>query len=283
MRRRIGRAKQFWNAAIDSEQAEKNPFTKLSANVRGNRERFQHVTVEDAEKVLDACPNLQWRLVFALARFGGIRTPSETFALTWEDVDWESNRVLIRSPKTEHHEGKGSRVIPLFPELLPLLREAWDAAPEGATHVVTIGRDAKMNLRTGLQRIIERAKVTPWPKLFHNLRASRQTELAQQFPIHVVCEWLGNSKLVAAEHYLRVTDGDFARALTPRESGAESGAQAVQKAVQPVSASKHPNMTATTPAIEENQAKPGLQQQFRGDMHACSVVPVRLERTAFCV
>jgi hypothetical protein len=51
-------------------------------------------------------------------------------------------------------------------------------------------------------------------KLFHNLRASRQTELAQYFAEHVVCQWIGNSQAVAREHYLRVTDQDFSRAAT---------------------------------------------------------------------
>ena len=36
--------------------------------------------------------------------------------LRWADVDWERGRLLIRSPKTEHHEGKDSRLVPIFPE-----------------------------------------------------------------------------------------------------------------------------------------------------------------------
>ena len=43
------------------------------------------------------------------------------------------------------------------------------------------------NLRTQLMRILRRAGVATWPKLFHNLRASRETELAATFPLHVVC------------------------------------------------------------------------------------------------
>lgn len=57
-----------------------------------------------------------------------------------------------------------------------------------------------------MERIIERAGVVPWPKVFHNLRASRQTELAERYPIHVVCAWLGNSEPIAKEHYLQVTE-----------------------------------------------------------------------------
>lgn len=49
----------------------------------------------------------------------------------------------------------------------------------------------------------------PWPKLFQNMRSSRETDLAAVFPIHVVCAWLGNSPAVARKHYLQVTDADF--------------------------------------------------------------------------
>jgi hypothetical protein len=31
-------------------------------------------------------------------------------------------------PKTEHHEGKEFRVVPIFPELRPYLNAAWDEA-----------------------------------------------------------------------------------------------------------------------------------------------------------
>ena len=40
-------------------------------------------------------------------------------------------------------------------------------------------RDANANLRTRLARIIERAGLEVWPKLFQNLRLTRETELAE--------------------------------------------------------------------------------------------------------
>ena len=70
-------------------------------------------------------------------------------------------------------------------------------------------RDANANLRTRLTRIIERAGLEVWPKLFQNLRLARETELAEQHPIHVVCPWLDNNKAIAAKHYLQVTDAHF--------------------------------------------------------------------------
>ncbi|MFN5919617.1 MAG: hypothetical protein ACK48K_22900 [Planctomycetota bacterium] len=44
------------------------------------------------------------------------------------------------------------------------------------------------------------------------MRASRQTELQREFPLHVVCSWLGNSPRIAQQSYLLVTEDDFAKA-----------------------------------------------------------------------
>src|SRR5262249_29892069 len=80
-------------------------------------------------------------------------------------------------------------------------------------HVITRYRDSNQNLRTTFLKVILRAGLTPWPRLIQNLRASRETELAARFPLHVVTQWLGNSNLIAAKHYLTVRDEDFAAAV----------------------------------------------------------------------
>lgn len=43
-------------------------------------------------------------MILALSRYGGLRTPSETLSLRWEDIDWEMNRMSIPEPRIEHHE-----------------------------------------------------------------------------------------------------------------------------------------------------------------------------------
>jgi hypothetical protein len=68
------------------------------------------------------------------------------------------------------------------------------------------------NLRSEMTRLLRRAGVPGWPRLFHSMRASRQTELQREFPLHVVCSWLGNSPRIAQQSYLLVTKDDFARA-----------------------------------------------------------------------
>src|SRR5690606_15713700 len=120
----------------------KNPFRKMKdVTVKANESRLFEVKLDAAYKVLAACPDSQWRLIFALCRFGGLRCPSEVLELTWGDIAWDVGRMTIRSPKTEHHEGKESRSVPIFAELLPYLREAFDLAEPGTIHVVTRYRD----------------------------------------------------------------------------------------------------------------------------------------------
>jgi integrase len=135
-------------------------------------------------------------------------------------VDWENNRFTVRASKTEHHADGGVRIVPLFPELRPLLLEVFEQATEGATHVITRYRDPAANLRTQLVRYMEKAGLKPWPKPWQNLRASRATELADEFPSHVCTAWLGHTEDVANEFYRQVTDTHFAKAVkTGRQTG----------------------------------------------------------------
>lgn len=212
VRRRGSIARQFFRHAQRKGLIDANPFDEVGGSVRANKARQYFITPAEAQAVLAACPDLEWRLLFALSRYGGLRCPSEHFGLTWADVDWERNRFLVRSPKTEHHVGCESRWVPIFPELKPLLAEAFESAAEGTIFIINRSRDTNTNLRTSLGRIIHRAGLKPWPKRWHNLRATRQTELAATYPLHVVCAWLGNKAAVAAEHYLQVTDDDYERA-----------------------------------------------------------------------
>ena len=228
VRRRCGMARQFFKVAVRKDWIAKNPFEVLEGvSVRGNRSRDYFLLPEDYAKVIDAAPDAQWRVIIALSRYGGLRCPSEHLALRWGDIDWERGRIRVTVPKLEHVEGKGERIIPLFPELREQLEEAWDLlGDEPAEYVITRYRSANQNLRTQFQKIIRRAGLTPWPKLFQNLRASRQTELAAEFPAHVVCHWIGNSEAVAKEHYLRVQDSDFERAIVQAHQNAHQSVPA---------------------------------------------------------
>ncbi|MFM9064575.1 MAG: site-specific integrase [Pirellula sp.] len=76
------------------------------------------------------------QVILSLSRYGGLRTPSETLSLRWEDIDWEMNRMSIPEPKVEHHEGRGIRSCPIFPELRPILDEAFEIFGDKSEYAV---------------------------------------------------------------------------------------------------------------------------------------------------
>jgi integrase len=271
--RNVKQARQFFRAAVRRKLIPENPFEGVKAPSEVNEARKFFVTRGVTERVLDACPDLQWRLIVALSRYASLRCPSEHFALRWTDVDWVRKRFWVSSPKTEHHEGHEGRWVPIFGELRPFLEEAFELAPEGAVYVIDQYRDPGKNLRTRMMRIIKRAGLTPWPKLFHNLRASRETELAEKFPIHVVCKWVGHNARIAEKHYLTVRDEYFdmaaaARALqgppaqnrvseVVQERAAESDAIPVQNAVQ------QPAAPICTESQESTEDRSGCEVALR--------------------
>jgi len=213
-RKHIAISRQFFNAAIDGRIISENPFRGQPVSVQPNKSRFFYVHIQPAMKILAACPDVEWRLIFGLARFGALRCPSEVLRLKWTDVDFENEEFTVHSSKTEHHANKEKRVVPMFPELKPLFQDAFDQAELGAVYCITRYRGKTVNLRTQLNRIVKRAGLTPWPKPFQNLRSTRETELFKLTGgnIKAVCEWVGNTPAVAMQHYAQITEADMKEA-----------------------------------------------------------------------
>lgn len=216
VKRLCGRAKQFFRAALRKRLIRENPFQDMKHLIVGAspKSRIKFIDDPTARTVLEACPNSHWRAVFALARYGGLRVPSELCLLRWQDIDWNAGRFLVTTPKTKRYEGRETRWTPLFPELRREL-EAWrQEAPQDREFILKPAIKPKSNLRTVLIKILKRAGIKPWPKLYQNLRSTRSTELITQgFPAHVVAAWLGHTVKVANAHYNQVTDEHFRRAV----------------------------------------------------------------------
>lgn len=209
--KRCKNARQFFEDAVDRDLINRNPFAKIKGHSGRNRDRLHFITRDIIDSIIANAPDTQWKLIIALSRYGGLRCPSETLALRWGDVLWDQQRILITCKKTRK-QGKTQRIIPMFPELKGLLLQAFNEAEPGEEFVITKYRSACCNLRTQFQRIIERAGAKAWPRLFHNMRASRQTELQESWPGHVVTDWMGNTEEVAKAHYLTTTDDHYRRA-----------------------------------------------------------------------
>ncbi|QDT89175.1 tyrosine-type recombinase/integrase [Gimesia algae] len=213
VRKHCAVAKVFFNNAVRRKLIEENPFQDLKATSVPNKSREYFITAEETEKVLTACPDAEWRLIVALARYGGLRIPSEPYALRWSDINWADDRFYVSSPKTEHHEGKEGRMVPLFPQLRPYLEDCRELAEDDAEFVIVKHRHGSCNLRTTMQKIVKRAGLNQWPRLFQNLRSSRETELLSEgFQLQTVVAWLGNSAVVALKNYLQVREDDYKKA-----------------------------------------------------------------------
>jgi integrase len=168
--------------------------------------------------VLAELPDSQWRLLFGLSRWGGLRIGSEVRPLTWDDVFWDQQRFLVHSSKTRRYAGHETRIVPIFPELAPLFDQRFAEAAVGEMFVLSMLADrSDAALRKTIERAIIRAGLTPWPRLWHNLRACRQTDLTRKPGIGpaAVRYWMGNSKMVAERHYERVVADDWAVAVGP--------------------------------------------------------------------
>lgn len=227
IRRICGVARQFFADAVERGLIDSNPFVVRDVPVASiaNEDRQAYVSRETIDAVIAACPNAEWRLIVALSRYAGLRCPSEHLGLRWDEVNWETGRFIVHSPKTEHHANGAYRVVPIFRELRPYLEDAYELRGD-SPYVISRYRDTNANLRTQLLRIMKRAGVPAWPKLFHALRASCQTDLTRIHPIKCVCDWIGNSVAIAAKHYLTTTDEDFERATqNPTQSVPVSGRQ----------------------------------------------------------
>ncbi|MDO4588199.1 MAG: tyrosine-type recombinase/integrase [Planctomycetia bacterium] len=136
-------------------------------------------------KILNACPNQTWRTLTALWRIGGLRL-KEPLALTWDCVNWEKERLRVISPKTSRHAGKDERIIPLYPELRGELEKQFEEAEEGGSPYIIV-ENRRENYHSGFKRILFWAGLPEWPRLFQNMRASRDNDLIEAgYPTHVV-------------------------------------------------------------------------------------------------
>jgi len=219
-------ARQFFQYGVKARLLAENPFTGVKCPKGDPKARQRYISPETTQRLIEACPNVAWRTVVALCRYGGLRCPSEVLSLKWEHVNWERGEIRVPQPKVERY-GKPYRVIPIFAPLRPYLEEAWETAEPGAEYVVPfdVYRQAanhpeswlRSNMRTQFARIIRKAGCEPWPRPFHNLRASVATDLTASFPSHVVATWLGHTEAIAEAHYWQTTESHYeaARNWTP--------------------------------------------------------------------
>ena len=261
VRKTCGVLSQCCQAAVKAGTIASNPFEDVPKCAGANHARECYVEAGTIRRLMAATPDRELRLLLALSRFAGIRVPSEVRGLRWGDVDWAKRSLRVDSPKTRK-QGKPWRLVPIVPEVLALLEQAFHEAPEGAEFILPT-----LRLHTSpampVLRAARTAGIEAWPRTFHALRASCETDWAATHPIADVAAWMGHSRVVAAQHYLRATDSSFALAT----GGGPGGGQVVKTVVGQVvvqsaaRSSTEQHATPNTPAFTNDPASPCISAQ----------------------
>jgi len=151
----------------------------------------------------------------------------------WSDIDWENSRFTVRQAKLEHHPGRATRVVPIFAALRPHLEQAYRERKPGAVYVLPRARSTG-TLSTHAKRLVAKAGIEVWPKLFVNMPGSCSDDLERAgVNEKAVSAWTGNLKRIRDRHYHAVRDEDWAAATgvskkathIPARSPAVSGNQ----------------------------------------------------------
>jgi integrase len=183
--------------------------------------------------------------MIALWRLAGLRK-MEIFALKWADILWHQDRMNVRSSKPNT-----MKVRPTDLFLLNYLSEAFhaagDEAQSGTAAVITRYSKTNTNLDKPFKKIIKKAGLVTWPKLFQNLRASCETDwLDCGLPAHVVANWMGHSVKVQNDSYAQVDDHHFEQF---NEAVAKPGQFLASKATEKGRKGRHEQ---ATPASENS-------------------------------
>ena len=194
------------------------------------KENLEIDAPEDAltENLLSELRNRKSEIQWLLNSQGfadGPRDTHESAAFPRQKEEGSSGVVDRKDTRRNHaselHEITASRIIPLFPEIAEQLQDAWDAAKPGEEVVLPmLDGISGAGLRKPLIAAIRACGEEPWEKLWTALRATRDTELRETYPVHVVEKWMGHEDRVAKRNYTQVTEEHFRKAVS---RGADCG------------------------------------------------------------
>lgn len=196
-------ARQFFRWCVAERLIDDVPTTHLpiTFDAATNREFVERCRVD----ALIAIAEPPIRVALVMARYGGLRA-GEILRIEYQDFDWVANSLQVRDTKRAQ-----MRTIPVFPAVALEIRPHWKPGVTGVMfpQLVELGQ---RGITHRIRELAKQAGVWLWPRLMHNLRASRESELLEQFSPKDVFLWIGNSEAVAMKHYAMTRDETFARA-----------------------------------------------------------------------
>jgi len=84
----VKKAKTMLAESVRDRLLLESPFCELKGGCESNPERQRFIDDATTKQVLKACPDSDWKVIFGLARYAGLRCPSEVLSLKLTDIDW---------------------------------------------------------------------------------------------------------------------------------------------------------------------------------------------------
>lgn len=198
-----GVLKGVFRRAIEIGAADRNPFDATSIHTSVARtQRASHVEIDVIVGVLAQPEYTEEGILLALGRLGCLRIPSEIRQLSWTDIDLVRRVMHVTSPKTARC-GKGSRDVPIFPELHRILSACrMDSSPWVLPNLRN-----HSNPGVRVKQVLKAVGVTPWPRLLHSLRTSCLNDWVKDgHGIKDVAHWAGHNVQTLLGYYVSVSN-----------------------------------------------------------------------------
>ena len=195
--RTINRCRTIFKRGVEMKYISDNPFSKVKAGKSVNKARripARNATMENVLKVLAFCDCEEFIMLVLLARFEGLRTPSECRNLKFSNFSGGFLRIADDT-KT------GCREIPIADVVRKQLDILKKNARPGQEYIFTKKLGSENTIAKRLRGFMEKAGID-WGKPLQNLRVAFLNDLSRAgLSTQSIDNWGGNSGPVRADSY----------------------------------------------------------------------------------
>jgi len=146
---------RIFNWAFDQGLIKINPIARYKKPPRDDR-ITSPATLQETQAILDHAAD-HLRRAILVAYYTGLRPGrAELLGLTWDDVDFNEQTILIRSA---HKGGRPWRRVPLHPAFLKLLKR-WQKKDGDVPYIIHFNQKPIKSIKTAFKHAKDKAKIT---------------------------------------------------------------------------------------------------------------------------
>jgi integrase len=184
------------NRAVEWELLDENPMKRINF-LRENNARLNYLSVEQCDRLLDACIVPHMRAIATIALHTGMRL-GEILNLRWDDIDFTSGHLIIRDSKNGE-----SRHVPMDSTVIKMLSGYIHTS--GASYVFPSATGGRLStIQTAFENARARAEM---PDLhFHDLRHTfASLFMMNGGDLYVLKGLLGHKSITMTQRYAHLS------------------------------------------------------------------------------